>query len=241
MAKLAPSKLREFRGKAALPKSVVTYGARMVFMSQRFYLLFILFFSMSCAQFETGRSFFTEMSHDDSRFFSPREDFPVVAGDSGRDWNTDKEMRKRTPASELDVLEMKRARLFERELAELEDSQTSHALKFYEKYKHRFTTTSEKIYFLELPYEERRDYLVSKGFIEQPKPQALSRDRRMAAVAQNDILSGMKKTDVIESWGQPLKVDIAGDPRNENERWLYNSNGASKYIYFEAGQVQGWE
>jgi len=211
-------------------------------MSWKFlYLLPISIFSISCAQFETGRSYLSEMSHDDSRFFSPREDFPIVAGDTGRYWNTENEQRRRTPASDLDIIEMKRARLFERELAELEDSQSSDALTFYEKFKHRLATTSEKIYFLELPVYERRDYLVSRGFIEEPKPQGLSHNSRTAAVAKNDILYGMKKSDVLESWGQPLQVDIAGDPRNENERWLYKPNGASKYIYFESGHVQGWE
>ena len=211
-------------------------------MSWKFlYLPLISIFSISCAQFETGRSYLSEMSHDDSRFFTPREDFPIVAGDTGRYWNTENEQRKRTPASELDVIEMKRARLLEKELIELEDGQSSNALKFYEKYKHRFATTSEKIYFLELPYHERRDYLISRGFIEESKPHSFSDVSLTAAVAKNDILYGMKKTDVLASWGQPLQVDIAGDPRNENERWLYKPNGASKYIYFESGQVQGWE
>ena len=41
--------------------------------------------------------------------------------------------------------------------------------------------------------------------------------------------------------GKPMRVEIAGNPRYENERWLYRMNGASKYIYFESGQVQGWE
>jgi hypothetical protein len=210
-------------------------------MSHQFYLLLMLVFSIGCSQFETGRSYLTEMSDDDSRFFSPRRDFPVVAGDTGRDWNSDAEMRRRTPASELDIIEMKRERYFKRELAELEDAQSSDALKFYEKYKDQFATTSEKIYFLELPYEERKDYLTTKGFIKPPKPQELSPERRVAAVAKNDIIYGMKKIDVIESWGEPQKVEFAGDPRNENERWLYHSNGTSKYIYFEAGQVKGWE
>jgi hypothetical protein len=51
----------------------------------------------------------------------------------------------------------------------------------------------------------------------------------------------MSKTQVLQSWGEPARVDIAGNPSNENERWLYSMNGASKYIYFEAGEVQGWE
>ena len=60
-------------------------------------------------------------------------------------------------------------------------------------------------------------------------------------IRSNDVSLGMNKNDVLESMGRPLQVEIAGNPRNENERWLYDLNGASKYIYFEAGEVQGWE
>jgi hypothetical protein len=60
--------------------------------------------------------------------------------------------------------------------------------------------------------------------------------------ARNDeVAIGMRKPDVLDSLGKPLRVEIAGNPRHENERWLYRLNGAPKYIYFEAGEVQGWE
>jgi hypothetical protein len=51
----------------------------------------------------------------------------------------------------------------------------------------------------------------------------------------------MKKGQVMASIGRPSKVEVAGNPQDENERWLYHMNGASKYIYFESGEVQGWE
>ena len=50
----------------------------------------------------------------------------------------------------------------------------------------------------------------------------------------------MTKEDVISSWGRPDRVDIAGKPSYENERWVYRRDGAVKYIYFEAGKVGGW-
>lgn len=196
---------------------------------------------MSCGHFQTGRSYLAEMEHDDSRFFAPEADFPVVAGDTGKYWNSESEQKKRTPASEHDLLERKKNRALLLELRELEASQSSEALKVYEKFQDRLVTVAEKIFFLEIPYHERRDYLVARGFIQEPKPQAFNDHDRMSAVAKKDILYGMKKNDVMESWGGPYQVDIAGDPQNENERWLYKSNNTSKYIYFESGQVSGWE
>lgn len=204
-------------------------------------LFILLTLPVGCAQFQTGRSFLAEMENDDTRFFEPRNDFPVVAGDTGRDWSTDKEMRARTPASEHDLANDHHSRALMRELRSLEQSQSEESLEFYDKHKHQLVTTSEKIYFLKLPPYDRREYLMTRGFIEEPKTQAFSLQQRSIAMKKQDILMGMTKNDVIESWGKPVRVEIAGNPRNENERWLYNMNGASKYIYFEAGQVGGWE
>lgn len=204
-------------------------------------LTLLLTLPVGCAQFHTGRSFLTEMERDDSTFFEPRNDFPVVAGDTGRDWRTDKEMRARTPAGMQDIEESRTSRYLKSELRSLESNQSEEALEFYDKHKHQFATTSEKIYFLKLPQRERRDYLLSRGFIEEPKVPLYNQRETAFAVRKQDILLGMKKNDVLESWGKPLRVEIAGNPRNENERWLYKMNGASKYIYFESGQVEGWE
>jgi len=204
-------------------------------------LFIFLALPVGCAQFQTGRSFLSEMEHDDTRFFEPRNDFPVVAGDTGRDWSTDKEMRARTPASERDVANDLHSRALMRELRSLEQSQSEESLEFYDKHKHQLSTTSEKIYFLKLPPYDRREYLMSRGFIEEPKTAMFSLQQRSVAMQKQDILLGMSKDDVLQSWGKPVRVEIAGNPRYENERWLYSVNGASKYIYFEAGQVGGWE
>lgn len=52
---------------------------------------------------------------------------------------------------------------------------------------------------------------------------------------------GMTKEEVMDQLGRPTKVEVAGNPENENERWGYLANGAMKYIYFESGYVEGWE
>lgn len=204
-------------------------------------LISFFFLFTGCAELYTGRTYLSEMESDDSRFFNPREDFPVVGGDTGRFWNTEEETKARTPASIHDLAEENRNRALHEELRDLEDTQSEGAQKFYQKYKHSLATTSERIYFLKLPPNERKEYLSSRGFLDEEKKDLYAPHERMLALRKQDILLGMSKEDVTESWGKPLRVEVAGNPSNENERWLYNSNGNQKYIYFESGQVQGWE
>lgn len=205
---------------------------------------FLSFLSLSllsgCAELHVGRTYLSEMEHDDSTFFSPSDDFPIVAGDTGRNWISDDERRERTPAAEEEDFDARKSRYLKQELKDLEGLQSEDSLAFYERHKGQLTTTSERIYFLKLPSYERKDYLLSRGFIEETKPK-LDYKENLLAVRNNDILLGMKKDDVLSSWGKPLRVEVAGNPRHENERWLYRMNGASKYIYFESGEVQGWE
>ncbi len=210
-------------------------------MSRSLLLSLLLAGATGCTQFPTGRSFLSEMENDDGRYYNPSDDFQIVTGDTGRFWNTENEQRKRTPASEEDRSRSRVQRLLDKELQNLESSESDDNLGFYEKHRHQLQTTSEKIYFLKLHPHERRDYLMSRGFIQEPKSSFLSGPERMFGIKNQDIQIGMGKNDVATSWGKPLRVEVAGNPQNENERWLYKMNGASKYIYFEAGQVQGWE
>ena len=190
----------------------------------------------SCSQFMTHRDYVAEMERDDSSFFNPRVDFPVVAGDTGRDWESTSDRKNRTPASVDEIQDNKSRRFLTQELRKLEGQQSDNALEQYEKNKHHFKTTSEKIYFLKLSQFERKDYLASRGFIkEEPSP------RQIFAMRDSKVASGMSKSQVMENWGEPKRVEVAGNPSYENERWLYSVNGATKYIYFESGVVRGWE
>lgn len=202
-------------------------------------LVFILSLISGCTQFQTGRSYMAEMEHDDTRFFNPNQDFPIVAGDSGRYWMTEKERLQRTPSSEGESLYNRSENALRSELRRLENSQGDEDLEFYNNHKHRFHSISENIYFLKLPYYERKNYLIDRGFI-QPK-RVPSSVTSTPLDMKSDVILGMKKDQVVASMGKPLKVEVAGNPQNENERWLYQMNGASKYIYFESGEVQGWE
>lgn len=203
----------------------------------RFILL--LFFLTSCSQFSTNRSFLSEMEQEDDSFYNPNHDFPVVAGDSGRTHETQRERRLRTPQTEEDRSERRASQFLKSELDELEERQPERAMKLYDEHKHRFSSISEKIYYLKLPHNERQAYLESRGFIQAviTRDPASSRNRRVSS----DLLMGMSKNDVLSNLGKPNRVEVAGNPNFENERWLYQVNGASKYIYFESGRVEGWE
>ncbi len=194
----------------------------------------------SCSQFMSHRDYVAEMERDDSSFFHPREDFPVVAGDTGRDWESSSDRKKRTPASVEEIQDNKSRRFLTHELRKLESQQSDNALELYDKNKHHFKTTSERIYFLKLSQFERKDYLASRGFLKEEAPSHKPYEQ-MFAMRDSNVESGMTKTQVMQSWGQPSRVEVAGNPSYENERWLYSVNGATKYIYFESGRVRGWE
>lgn len=200
-----------------------------------------LLIQASCAELYTGRSYLSQMERDDSSFYNPREDFPVVAGDTGSDWMSDEDRRSRTPASENDRFEERTARILKSELRQLEGMQSQESLDQYNEFKPQLGTISQKIYFLNLPPHERADYLASRGLIKTAQKRYQTPHERMSPGRSDDVLLGMGKNEVLESLGKPMRVEVAGNPKNENERWLYRLNGASKYIYFESGRVEGWE
>lgn len=204
---------------------------------------------LSGCSLNMGRSYLSEMEQDDSGFYSPKEDFPVMAGDSGRFWTNNKERKARTPATEYELARDNQQKFLKSELKELESSQSQKSLELYENHKHKFGSISEKIYFLNLPTTDRVSYLESRGFIERPHQDTLSQKMRSHVrgggshyrSSSGGVSLGMDKDAVRQNWGSPNRVEVAGNPSNENERWVYSVNGATKYIYFESGVVQGWE
>lgn len=205
-------------------------------------ILFTLIFSFGCTQFHMGRSFVGEMAQDDGRFFSPNEDFPVVAGDNGDFGLGADEFKKRAPLTAEDLRDQRYNKTLHRELRMLEDSQSEDSAALYERHKKQFSSTSEKIYFLQLPPYERKQYLEARGlYLDKRAPASTRAHAVNFGVRKNEIGLGMNKTDVTSSLGHPLRVEVAGNPSNENERWAYSINGQTKYVYFESGLVQGWE
>lgn len=201
-------------------------------------LFLVLTLPLAACSLVPNRSYLAEMEEDDSAFFQPREDFPVVPGDTGRSWRTQKDWQRRTPASETSRLREREEQSLENELAKLESAQSEGAANHYQQYRARLGSTSERIYFLQLKSKtEREEYLSSRGMLTET---AVMPFEHQWATAQGELLLGMSKTDVEESWGRPDRVDFAGNPTYENERWMYRRDGAAKYIFFESGRVGGW-
>ena len=108
-------------------------------------------------------------------------------------------------------------------------------------------TEGERIDFLSLPTMDARDrYAVQKGFYFYKNK--FSPDIK-EAIAHSDIIVGMNKDAVVNSWGEPKEVEVAGGETYGNERWRYDEYVSSSggfqqerhYVYFENGRVVGWK
>lgn len=195
-----------------------------------------LVFTCACS-LAPHRSYLSEMEEDDSSLFEPRKDFVVVPGDTGRDYRSAQEWKRRIPASESMRRREREEQAIEQDLVRLENAQSEAAARHYRQFRARLGSTSERIYFLQLPsHAEREEYLAARGLVTESP--VLPQERHWAA-QQSEVVVGMTKEDVLESWGSPDRVDVAGNPRNENERWRYNRNGAVRYIFIEGGVVEG--
>ena len=201
-------------------------------------LLTISAFTSSCA-FMDRRDYQDEMSEfrtDDPMFIAGR-DFQISAGDSGSYHRKSSEINSRTPSSFKSAEKRRHHNSIRKELNNLENKLNEAQYSEYKKYRSNLGSESEKIYYLRLSQRERSEYLKVRN-IEIPRFYTVN-ESRMAAFS-NDIILGMRKNDVVKSWGKPERKDFSGDPRYENERWAYSRNGSVKYVYFNGGSVEGW-
>lgn len=63
------------------------------------------------------------------------------------------------------------------------------------------------------------------------------------AIVANDVVLGMTKQQVVNSWGEPTYIEYAGDSQHGNERWIYGPRyqlDSERVIIFEQGKVAGW-
>ena len=63
------------------------------------------------------------------------------------------------------------------------------------------------------------------------------------AIEMRDVVLGMNRHDVTESWGQPAQREVAGRGIGGHERWTYGSRyslSGSRTVIFENGKVAGW-
>jgi len=117
----------------------------------------------------------------------------------------------------------------------------------YFKYKSYLDNDDERINYLELPSIEARDrYAMEKGiYYHANRFSPAVRD----AVSRSDIILGMNKEAVVDSWGEPATVEVAGKEVFGNEKWSYvdyvetpeGYQRQERIVIFEAGKVAGWQ
>ncbi|MCW9052754.1 MAG: hypothetical protein OQJ91_10670 [Motiliproteus sp.] len=72
-----------------------------------------------------------------------------------------------------------------------------------------------------------------------PKKRKAWEKRIRLHIRKNSIISGMEPEHVLQSWGKPTAIEAMSQ---ETEKWIYTrSDGRNQIIYFDRGQVAGWE
>lgn len=204
------------------------------------FLLFLGLGSLcSCSMLMNDRRFIDEMENQQEGFFTPGQDFKVTPGDIGGGHRSYDDIMRRTPASTPEKKNWIQQSALKKELYYLETHQPSYLARDYYSIKDHLPTVSEKIYYLKMKsLEDREQYLYSRGL--KTAGFSVNRSEIAQALKNQDILLGMSKDEVVSSWGRPARVDVAGDPRYQNERWSYYERGKLKKVFFESGKVQGW-
>lgn len=200
--------------------------------------LLVLMFLTSCSGLLPHRTFLEEMEYEDESFLEAGVDFPILDGDTGRTWRSKSEWRHRIPASKMEIEKRATAGMLSDELEELENSLSDEENDFYQTYKHKFPTQTEKIYFLQLGSMEKRYYLQSKGLLEyQTNYASVASDSN----STETLAQGMSKKEVKNILGTPTKVEVDGNPWFQNEKWLYEAPEKTHFVYFQAGRVEYWK
>lgn len=196
-----------------------------------------------CAAFLEERSYIDEMDRDSDGFFVAGRDFPVMNGDTGEAFRSREEIQKRTPASKRSKARESERLSLESELRDKLAEQDEEVLRVYNRDSQYLESDSERLYYLSMSGRERTEYINTK-IQDMSDDETLKKNSReflkRRSVRTQEIAEGMSKDDVMNLWGKPTKVEVAGHPKFENERWSFAEGGQVKRIYFEGGKVQGW-
>lgn len=186
------------------------------------------------------RQFVREMEQEQSDgMFVPGNDFQVVGGDTGKRYRAPADIMARTPMEKMASYKHQLDQVVSNEVQDLEDQLSEEDMQLYLQFCSIDPSMSEKAYFLRLADSfEKQRYVRSKG-IKLKANGGQTKDLELA-VKKNDIVLGMTKEQVERSWGRPNRIDVAGNPRYENERWAFYEDGTPRFIYFESGVVHGW-
>ncbi len=175
--------------------------------------------------------------------FVPNQDFPVVSGDDGDFGNGLDVIMSRTPLSERERKADRYEESLKRELYAIEANLDESVQRDYMKHRDKLGSDSARIYFLSLSTPDKEQYLRVRGLVDEPtqsRQNYYASNERAIASLSSDIVVGMSKSEVAGAWGQPGKIDYAGDRREQNERWAYRRNDKVKFVYFDGGRVEGW-
>lgn len=201
----------------------------------------LLLFFVGCSNMFVTRSFQEEMDRDSDGIWSANDDFPVVSGDTGKIHRSRRDIHARTPSSIGIAASERENEKLEEEIEARLDGLSNEERSDYNSHEKYLENNSEKVYYLTLSKAKRWTYISEKRGKALGEQEYSTLDYLKIRDSQTGTLElGMSKDDVMSKWGRPGRVDVAGDPRNENERWSFNQGKARKYIYFESGRVQGW-
>ncbi|AFY00468.1 hypothetical protein [Bdellovibrio bacteriovorus] len=106
---------------------------------------------------------------------------------------------------------------------------------------------AEKIEVLSIPSIEGRQAWVNRNSVWN-RSQAPQEEMK-GLIESQDIAVGMPQDYVKRSWGDPMSVEVSGNPLYKNERWKYQKfvsapegyRKETRFVYFEGGRVVGWE
>lgn len=203
-----------------------------------FLLVGVGILTSGCSLMLPSRSFIDEM--DRESLYSPGRDFPVVSGDTGDVRIGKDELASRTPSSERSRRLNKEAASIQNELIQKEEAMEEEERTRYATDKKFLQTDSDKLYYLSLSPYDRTSYIDTK---KNDLEEELEQGRNIVqnrSVHSGELFLGMEKSEVVEMWGKPSRVEIAGNPANQNERWSFREDGSVRQVYFESGKVQGW-
>lgn len=205
------------------------------------FVALVLIVLNSCGPISLNRSYLTEMEEREE-YMVPGRDFAQVAGDIDQPRISSKQLYERTPDKERVFPGMSEEEKLKAEYGNKLANLTEEQRAWFAQYEMFFTSDSQKIYFLGLSEEEQSQYLANN--IQNKK---LAQGYRQPASlvtysprANRELFLGMDKASVVQTWGNPHRVDVAGNPRLQNERWTFYEAGVRKYIYFASGRVEGW-
>ena len=106
---------------------------------------------------------------------------------------------------------------------------------------------AERIFFLKLPdANSKLNWAASRGISSIENSFDITTQN---LIDSSDIVKGMSRNAVKQSWGEPDAIEVAGNNMYGNERWIYKKlmstdegyQHETRYVYFEAGRVNGWE